>query len=102
MLILCKQCSQHYQRQETSCPHCTLPRARHARISSMLLLGIGLSACGEKTADTADTASSDTATEPIEPADAPEYGVEAVDNAEETLFLDDENTATEPSVQATQ
>ena len=99
MLILCKTCNQHHLHIEQTCPHCKQSRHRSVRISSMLLLGLGLAACGEKTSDTGDTASSDTAVEPIEPADAPEYGVEAVENADEELFLDYEDTKTDPDIQ---
>ena len=88
MLILCKNCNQHHLSQDEQCPHCVPIKTQGARISSLLLLGIGLAACGEKASDTADTASSDTASVPLEPADAPEYGVEAVENEDEEIFLD--------------
>ena len=102
MLILCPYCNLHRKVSDTSCPHCTPSTLHSTRLSSILLLGLGLAACGEKSSDTADTASSDTASTPIEPADAPEYGVEAVGNADVDLFLDfeeidSENTNQTPS-----
>ena len=54
----------------------------------MLILGLGLVACGDKSADSADTSTTDTADVPLEPADAPEYGVEAVENADEDIVID--------------
>ena len=98
MLILCKNCNQHHLSLDDQCPHCTPTKSHGTRISSLLLLGLGLTACGDKASDTADTASSDTASVPIEPADAPEYGVEAVENAEELLLDYEAPPASTPAV----
>ena len=86
MLTLCPKCNTHHKQSDINCPNCNTSKPRLG-LAPMLLLGLGLAACGQKDADTADTAE-DTATAPIEPADAPEYGVEAVENPDEDLILD--------------
>ena len=86
-LKLCSKCHLHYHGVEGSCPHCSIPkRTRGKSIGLALLLGIGLSACGDKASDTADTASGDTAeTGDItpEPSEEEDYGVPETDNTGE-------------------
>ena len=82
-LITCQGCGLHHYQSDSNCPHCNLNRRAHKRAPTAmaLLLGIGLTACGDK--DTGSEPSSEPTAEPsgepeygvAEPAAEPEYGV---------------------------
>ena len=73
-LLLCSTCQRHIVTKE--CPHCATEQSSAKRTSRSLalLLGLGLTGCGDKE----DTAQTDTATEEQvpEPDMAALYGVE--------------------------
>ena len=92
-IILCNKCDNHYLSTESQCPNCATPFSRRtskAGLATAVLLGLSLTACGDKgddtgdTADTADTQIPDTADQALygvpDTGFAPEYGVEMVDN----------------------
>ena len=89
-LVLCRRCQQHHIRN-SSCPHCSIEQPRKSSIALSLFLGLGLAACGNKTADTADTADTaeDTAEIAPEPSSEEDYGVPETINTGE-LWVDDE------------
>ena len=70
---ICQTCHQHYM--DTSCPHClTHPKPPSKTIALALLLGFGLTGCGEKEEE--DTSSPETTEDPIpEPDMSDLYGV---------------------------
>ena len=82
-LRICTQCNEHFIGQ--SCPHCNdsshLQRSGNSLLGVALILGLGLSACGEKedTGEETEEPASEPTSEPsepaAEPADAPMYGV---------------------------
>ena len=77
-LLICTQCNTHFYASEEVCPHCidrSVMLSSPKKLVLFTLLGIGLAGCGEKEDDTA----AEPAAEPTEPADSPEYGVEAWD-----------------------
>jgi len=75
-LYICSTCHQHFT--ELNCPHCVQKTPTQApRIALALLLGLGLTGCGEKDEDTADATEEPSA----EPEMAALYGVE--ENPEE-------------------
>ena len=74
-LYICSNCHQHYL--DSECPHCVTdavpPRKKVPSMAFAMLLGLGLTACGDKEEDTAV----DSAEEPAaEPDMAALYGVE--------------------------
>jgi hypothetical protein len=91
MIKICYQCHTHFLSTDTGCPHCRTKIKRINGVSMLaILLGFGLTACGEKedpdtnepTTEPSDTAGSlDSAPEPN---DAPLYGVEAIDQDQDS------------------
>ena len=75
-LILCEKCSLHYLKTEGQCPHCTSSKRGTASTSMLtaVLLGLSLTACGDKERDTGDTDTQDTAQD-TGGGDQPMYGV---------------------------
>jgi hypothetical protein len=57
-LYHCSICQQHFI--DECCPHCVQTQVNPSRLAVVLLLGLGLSACGEKGDDTGDSMSTDT------------------------------------------
>ena len=84
-LKVCGSCHQHHH-IDSACPHCAM-RPSKGSFGFALLLGFGLSACGDKVADTADTA--DTAEIVPEPSQEEDYGVPQTENEGE-LWTGDE------------
>ena len=80
-LHICSNCHQHFMGK--SCDHCNISQRNSApKIAGLaLVLGLGLSACGDKDEDTADN--SETAEPAEEPAAEPEtaalYGAEEIE-----------------------
>lgn len=78
-LRICTQCYEHFMGQD--CPHCQISSKKTHSGTSMLgialILGIGLSACGEKEKDSGeDSGAEEPADEPVvEPSDGELYGV---------------------------
>ena len=78
-LKVCPSCHQHHHKN-SSCPHCST-RIPNGSFGFALLLGIGLSACGGKSADTADTSDTSDSGEIIpEPSQEEDYGVPQTEN----------------------
>ena len=69
---ICQRCHQHYI--DNACPHCaSTSKLNSKQVMMALILGLGLTACGEKTED---TATSEPAEEPAaEPDMSDLYGV---------------------------
>ena len=117
-LRICPSCSHHFLVKEQSCPHCSnaveaISRRRPVSVATALLLGLSLTACGDKedTVEKDDTATPDSPAEVSdEPVDtgivdtggfAPEYGVEIVDEDQDGWGLgegdcDDQEANTHP------
>ena len=80
MIKICRNCNQHFLHSDGVCPHCHTERPKRASGVPMfaLLMGLGMTACGDKE----DTAEEDTAeeTDTAEPSDMALYGVGMVDN----------------------
>ena len=79
-LHICSNCHQHFMGK--SCDHCNISqRSSVPKIAGLaLVLGLGLSACGDKDEDTADNSDSEETAEPVEepsaePANEADYGV---------------------------
>ena len=74
-LYICSRCHQHFM--GTSCEHCHSPQK--TSLSKMagltLILGLGLSACGEKEDDSAVEDTEEIEEPAAEPADGDLYGV---------------------------
>jgi hypothetical protein len=79
MIKICRSCNHHFLPSDVGCPHCKTETPRRASGIPMfaLLMGLGMTACGDK-----DTAEEDTAeeTDTSEPSDMALYGVGMVDN----------------------
>ena len=72
-LYICSSCQQHFV--DKSCPHCSdRPSKSSLNIALAMLLGLGLTGCGEKEEE--DTGDSNTEEPTAEPDAAALYGVE--------------------------
>ena len=76
MISLCTNCGQHYLNGR-QCPSCS-SRAGRASLMTSMLLGIGLTACGDKSEET-DTSSQQAEDTSVEQNVEPPYGVGALD-----------------------
>ena len=82
-LHICSNCHQHFI--GNTCEHCDgIQRTKLPKIAGLaLVLGLGLSACGDKDDDTADNEDTEETEETEEPAAEPEtaalYGVEEME-----------------------
>ncbi len=97
-LVACNSCGMHHYMHEESCPHCNADRTKNLKSRRMpgamaLLLGFGLTGCGDK-AD--DTGISEPAAEPAgepeygvaEPSAEMDYGVPEIDNDGDGYYAD--------------
>ncbi len=80
-LRICGNCNEHFTGQE--CPHCQeSPRTKRSGTSLLsvaLILGLGLSACGEKDEDSGDDTETEETEEPASEPDVAEPADEDLD-----------------------
>ncbi len=89
-LISCNSCGMHHYQHEEGCPHCSISRktSMGGRTAMALLLGLSLSACGDKSGDTG----TEPASEPTaEPGAEMAYGVPMVDEDGDGYYADEDD-----------